>query len=84
MGELRPEILAAHEAKLANPPMQLARQRRNQKREQRRMMNRAGTPAAPTPAGQPAINVAAVAAVGALPAAQQMTPAAPPIQNGIG
>eukprot|EP00959_Pyramimonas_sp_CCMP1952_P174417 3645067-Pyramimonas_sp.AAC.1 len=54
MGELRPEILAIHEAQQANLSMQLARQGRNQERQLRRMMNRAGTPAAPAPAGQPA------------------------------
>eukprot|EP00959_Pyramimonas_sp_CCMP1952_P058592 1223424-Pyramimonas_sp.AAC.1 len=36
MGELRPEILAIHEAQQANLSMQLARQRRYQARQARR------------------------------------------------
>eukprot|EP00959_Pyramimonas_sp_CCMP1952_P339375 7107741-Pyramimonas_sp.AAC.1 len=64
--------------------MQLARQRRNQERQLRRMMTRAGAPAAPTPAGQPAISLAALAAVGSLSAAQQIAPSVPPAQYEIG
>eukprot|EP00959_Pyramimonas_sp_CCMP1952_P181899 3803417-Pyramimonas_sp.AAC.1 len=54
MGELRPEILAAHGAQQVNLSTQLTCQRRNQERQLRRMMSRAGAPAAPAPAGQPA------------------------------
>eukprot|EP00959_Pyramimonas_sp_CCMP1952_P048489 1012163-Pyramimonas_sp.AAC.1 len=45
MGELRPEILAIHEAQQANLSTQLARQRRNQERQASGLMGRAGQPA---------------------------------------
>eukprot|EP00959_Pyramimonas_sp_CCMP1952_P188742 3947650-Pyramimonas_sp.AAC.1 len=51
IGELRPEILATHEAQQANLSIQLARQQRSQARQARRVMNRAGAPAAPPAAG---------------------------------
>eukprot|EP00959_Pyramimonas_sp_CCMP1952_P079007 1651673-Pyramimonas_sp.AAC.1 len=63
VGELRPEILATHEAQQANLTMQLARQRRNQERQARRLMGRAGQPATPISAGTPAVNLGALAAM---------------------
>eukprot|EP00959_Pyramimonas_sp_CCMP1952_P091854 1922899-Pyramimonas_sp.AAC.1 len=57
MGELHPEILAIHEVQAHLS--QLARQRRNQERQLRRVMNRAGAPAAPAAAGQPAMSLSA-------------------------
>eukprot|EP00959_Pyramimonas_sp_CCMP1952_P212987 4456416-Pyramimonas_sp.AAC.1 len=76
VGELRPEILAIHEAQQANLTMQSARQSRNQERQARRMMGRAGQPATSISAGTPAFSLASLAA------AQQ--PPVPPIQYEIG
>eukprot|EP00959_Pyramimonas_sp_CCMP1952_P440795 9228924-Pyramimonas_sp.AAC.1 len=81
MGDLRPEILAVHEAQQANFTMQLARQSRNQERQARRKMGRAGTPATPVPAWMPAFSLASSAAAGSHPAVQQIT--APPMQYDI-
>eukprot|EP00959_Pyramimonas_sp_CCMP1952_P041708 872249-Pyramimonas_sp.AAC.1 len=72
MGELRPEILAIHEAQQANLSMQLARQRRNHERQANRALGRAGQAATPTTAGTPVFNPAALAAM--------QPPSAPPIQ----
>eukprot|EP00959_Pyramimonas_sp_CCMP1952_P295147 6172884-Pyramimonas_sp.AAC.1 len=72
MGELRPDILAIHEAQQANLSMQLACQRRNQERRLRRVMNRARAPAAPTLAGQPVMSLSAAVAMGSMPGAQQL------------
>eukprot|EP00959_Pyramimonas_sp_CCMP1952_P128388 2684547-Pyramimonas_sp.AAC.1 len=76
MGELRPEILATHEAQQANLSMQSARQRRNHERRANRMLGRAGQLATPTAAGTPAYNRAAFSAV--------QLPSVPPIQYDIG
>eukprot|EP00959_Pyramimonas_sp_CCMP1952_P032506 682268-Pyramimonas_sp.AAC.1 len=84
MGVLRPEILAIHEAQQANYSMQLARHCRNQERQLRRVMNRAGAPAAPTLAGQPAMRLSAAVAMGAMPVRQRLAPAAPPSRHDIG
>eukprot|EP00959_Pyramimonas_sp_CCMP1952_P022041 463290-Pyramimonas_sp.AAC.1 len=62
-GELRPEILAIHEAQQANLSMQLARQRRNHERRANGVVGRAGQPAIPTAAGTRAFNLAALAAM---------------------
>eukprot|EP00959_Pyramimonas_sp_CCMP1952_P142910 2991666-Pyramimonas_sp.AAC.1 len=75
MGELRPEILAIHEAQQANLAMQSARQRRNHERQTTRMLGRAGQPATPTTAGTPAYNPATLAAM--------QPPSAPPIHYEI-
>eukprot|EP00959_Pyramimonas_sp_CCMP1952_P270842 5662203-Pyramimonas_sp.AAC.1 len=76
MGELRPDILAIHEAQQANLSMKLARQRRNRERQANRMLGRAGQPATLIAAGTPAFNLAALAAV--------QPPLVPPIQYEVG
>eukprot|EP00959_Pyramimonas_sp_CCMP1952_P061487 1284898-Pyramimonas_sp.AAC.1 len=63
MGELRPEILAIHEAQQANVAMQATRQRRNQDRQANRMLSRAGQPANRNAAGAPASSPAMVASM---------------------
>eukprot|EP00959_Pyramimonas_sp_CCMP1952_P245697 5134927-Pyramimonas_sp.AAC.1 len=45
MGEMRPEILAMHEAQQTNLAMQATRQRRHQDCPDGRMLSRAGQPA---------------------------------------
>eukprot|EP00959_Pyramimonas_sp_CCMP1952_P099450 2079012-Pyramimonas_sp.AAC.1 len=76
MGELRPEILAIHEAQQANLSMQWARQRRNRVRRANRVLGRAGQPATPIAAGAPAFNPAALAAM--------QPPSVLPIQHEVG
>eukprot|EP00959_Pyramimonas_sp_CCMP1952_P149753 3133204-Pyramimonas_sp.AAC.1 len=60
MGEMRPEILATHEAQQANLAVQATRQRRQQDCQASRMLSRAGQPtnhnAAGTPASSPAMD----------------------------
>eukprot|EP00959_Pyramimonas_sp_CCMP1952_P336309 7042087-Pyramimonas_sp.AAC.1 len=63
MGELRPEILAIHEAQQANLAMQSARHRRNHERQANRVLGRAGQLATPTIAGTTAYNPAALSAL---------------------
>eukprot|EP00959_Pyramimonas_sp_CCMP1952_P365315 7650942-Pyramimonas_sp.AAC.1 len=63
MGELRPEILAIHEAQQANLAMQATRQRRSQDRQANRMLSRAGQPANRNTAGTPASSPAMVASM---------------------
>eukprot|EP00959_Pyramimonas_sp_CCMP1952_P091923 1924149-Pyramimonas_sp.AAC.1 len=76
MGELRPEILAAHEAQQANLSMQSARQRRNHERQADRVLGRAGQLATSTIAGTPAYRPAALSAM--------QPSSAPPIQHELG
>eukprot|EP00959_Pyramimonas_sp_CCMP1952_P270275 5649909-Pyramimonas_sp.AAC.1 len=76
MVELRPEILATHEAQRANLSMQLARQRRAHERQANRVLGRAGQPATPTTAGTPVFNLAALAAM--------QPPSVPPLQYEVG
>eukprot|EP00959_Pyramimonas_sp_CCMP1952_P069533 1451351-Pyramimonas_sp.AAC.1 len=63
MGELRPEILAIHEAQQTNVATQATRQRRNQDRQANRLLSRAGQPANHTIAGTPASSPAMVASM---------------------
>eukprot|EP00959_Pyramimonas_sp_CCMP1952_P453189 9467830-Pyramimonas_sp.AAC.1 len=76
MGELRPEILATHEAQHTNLSMQLARQRRNQERRANGLLGRAGQPTIPITAGKPAFPLAALAAM--------QPPSVPPTQYEVG
>eukprot|EP00959_Pyramimonas_sp_CCMP1952_P118405 2475924-Pyramimonas_sp.AAC.1 len=76
MGELRPEILAMHEAQQANLSTQLARQRRNRERPANRALGRAGQPATLTTAGTPVFNPATLAAM--------RPPSVPPFQQEVG
>eukprot|EP00959_Pyramimonas_sp_CCMP1952_P235753 4926624-Pyramimonas_sp.AAC.1 len=78
MGELCPELLAIHAAQQANLSMQLARQQRNQARHARRGMNRAGTPAVLPAAGQPAMSLSAMVALGSMHVGPLGAPAFPP------
>eukprot|EP00959_Pyramimonas_sp_CCMP1952_P140203 2934038-Pyramimonas_sp.AAC.1 len=70
-----------HEARRANLSMQLARQQRAQARQARRVLNRAGAPAASACAGQPAMGLSAMLAMGTVaagpPATMPTSPAAP-------
>eukprot|EP00959_Pyramimonas_sp_CCMP1952_P350086 7334852-Pyramimonas_sp.AAC.1 len=64
--------------------MQFARRQRYQARQARRMMNRAGTPAAPPAARQPAMGLSAMLALGPMPAGPPAAAAVPPGRYEVG